>query len=130
MLFNRIVAVRSIAGLVVVFLARQSNAQCPANLSVTGPDANGAVTITASTTGPCNGSRLVLWRDGLPLIDQNCSLPTCSVTTYDDAKCLSPGSHNVTLKAFCTTGTQCEMHDTIDGLPNVGPVITCQKRVG
>src|SRR5437867_12244143 len=84
------------------FIASPLHAGCPANLSVTGPDANGMVTVIASTTGQCDGaSELDLTLDGAPWDQRNCPGKDCSYSNTFFAACMKAGAHTIALTAKC-----------------------------
>src|SRR6266536_4397369 len=106
----------------VVFVALcatvRLNAQCPATLSVTGPDANGVVTVIAGTTGECGTGSVHLKLDGGTLADADCPNPAqCSLTTTIQAGCMgafdpsASMTHTVSLTTACShNGTDEQGH--------------------
>lgn len=66
------VAVSALAAAVIAIPAYA--ADCPAVMSLSGPDANHMVTVTAHTEGPCAGSRVDLDIEGtqFPLFAEHC----------------------------------------------------------
>jgi len=94
----------------IVVIAFRVHAQCPATLSVLGPDANGIVTVISGTSGSCGTTSLHLTLDGGNLDETTCQSTQCQRTTTIDAKCLGAYdggaslTHVVGLTTTCSTG--------------------------
>src|SRR5438067_13175508 len=90
-------------------------AQCPATLSVSGPDANGAVTVVAGTTGECGTASLHLKLDGGTLADTDCANPAqCSLTSTIQASCMGAFDPTASLTHTVTLTTACARNGTDD----------------
>ena len=76
-------------------------AQCPASLSVSGPDANGMLTVSASTQGACGDTELDLTLDGGLLDTRYCRDTVCSYANTLFVACLKAGAHTIGLTAKC-----------------------------
>lgn len=110
---------RSLPAVCIVLLLRAAGAraECPAPLTLSGPDAGGILTVIGSTSGACGSSRLDFRVTGpmewsRPPV--SCDTPDCSITFPIDTICWPTGTYTMHLATTCHSldgGGSCSIED-------------------